>query len=166
MTEMLLCLSRQQRLAYVLSAVFEVSDTMAAKILDAPRATFRKRLQRARADLHNFMGGNCGLINKSNSCRCARKTRAFFEAGRLYLHELRFQYDRVAPAGEVATRDAGVLSEKLANEYPALYRPTRPTPRTRTLYTVLPVIELRVRPCLRWLPLVVAKFRHAPVPER
>jgi len=121
MTGMLLCLNREQRLAYVLGAVLELSDTLAAEILDIERATFRKRLQRARADLHNFMNGNCGLINESNSCRCTRKTRAFFEAGHLD-RQLRFQRDRVASVGEVAPRDAAALTEKLNNDYPALYR--------------------------------------------
>ncbi len=122
MTGMLLCLNREQRLAYVLGAVFELTDTVAAEILDISPATFRKRLQRARADLHNFMNGHCGLINKNNSCRCARKTRAFFEAGHLDRYELTFQRNRIASIGEVASREAGVLYDKLVRDYPSLYQ--------------------------------------------
>ncbi|MCH9688717.1 MAG: RNA polymerase sigma factor [Deltaproteobacteria bacterium] len=122
MTGMLLCLSREQRLAYVLGSVFSVTDTVASEILGIAATTYRKRLQRARAELHNFMNGHCGLINKDNPCRCARKTRAFFEAGHLDRKELKFQRDRVASIGEVASRDAAVVYEKLTNDYPALYR--------------------------------------------
>lgn len=122
MTGMLLCLSREQRLAYVLGSIFELSDTLAAEILEIPPATFRKRLQRARADLHNFMNGQCGLIDKSNPCRCARKTRTFLNAGFVDRNDLRFQRDRIASIDQVASREAGVVFEKLTNDYPALYR--------------------------------------------
>ncbi|MBN4049461.1 RNA polymerase sigma factor [bacterium AH-315-N03] len=122
MTGMLLCLSREQRLAYVLGSVFDLQDTLAAEILDIKPATFRKRLQRAKTDLHSFMNGQCGLIDKSNPCRCAHKTRAFFEAGHLDRRNLEFQRDRVASIGDMASREAGVVFEKLKHDYPALYR--------------------------------------------
>ena len=44
-------------------------------------AAFRKRLQRAPADLTAFMNDKCGLINEANLCRCEKKTRAFMDAG-------------------------------------------------------------------------------------
>ncbi|MBL4685396.1 MAG: RNA polymerase sigma factor [Nannocystaceae bacterium] len=122
MTGMLLRLSRDQRLAYVLGSVFELPDTLAAEILDVASATFRKRLQRARADLHNFMNGQCGLIDKSNPCRCARKTRTFLQAGFVDRNDLKFQRDRIASIGQVAPHNASVVYEKLTNDYPALYR--------------------------------------------
>ncbi len=122
MTGMLLCLSRDQRLAYVLGSIFDVPDTLAAEILEIAPATFRKRLQRARADLHNFMNGQCGLIDERNPCRCARKTRTFMNAGFVDRNNLKFHRDRVASIDEVAPRDAGVVFEKLTHDYPALYR--------------------------------------------
>lgn len=122
MTGMLLCLNREQRLAYVLGAVFSVTDVVAAEILGVSAPTYRKRLQRAREDLHNFMNDKCGLINKDNPCRCARKTRAFFELGHLDRDELKFQRGRVASIGELAQRQAPVVYDKLTQDYPALYR--------------------------------------------
>src|SRR5690349_16621908 len=83
LTGMLLCLSREQRAAHVLGSVFEVSDAIAAEILDISPDTFRKRLSRARADLHAFMDGQCGLVREENPCRCANKTRTFVERGLL-----------------------------------------------------------------------------------
>jgi RNA polymerase sigma factor (sigma-70 family) len=121
MTGMLLCLNREQRLAYVLGSVFDISDTLAAEILDIKPATFRKRLQRARADLHTFMNGHCGLINTDNPCRSANKTRAFFEAGHLS-RDLEFQRNRVANIADVAPREAAAVYDKLTHDYPALYR--------------------------------------------
>lgn len=122
MTGMLLCLNREQRLAYLLGSIFDLSDTQAAGVLDIPPATYRKRLQRARADLHNFMHNHCGLINESNPCRCARKTRAFIEAGHLDRDDLKFQRDRIASIAEAAPRNADAVSKRLQDDYPALYR--------------------------------------------
>ncbi|MCP4870350.1 MAG: RNA polymerase sigma factor [Proteobacteria bacterium] len=68
MTGMLLCLNRDQRLAFVLGSIFGLSNTVAAEILEVQPAAFRKRLQRARGDLPSFMNNNCGLINEDNPC--------------------------------------------------------------------------------------------------
>jgi RNA polymerase sigma factor (sigma-70 family) len=78
---MLLCLDREQRLAYVLGEIFGVSDAVGAELLEVSRDAFRQRLSRARRDLHQFMDRKCGLVNAANPCRCARKTRAFINAG-------------------------------------------------------------------------------------
>ncbi len=122
MTGMLMCLSRDQRLAYVLGELFELPDTLAAEILELRPATFRKRLQRGRADLHGFMDGQCGLLNKNNPCRCARKTRGFMEAGYVSRHDLKFRRDRVASISEVASNDASIVFERVTRDYPALFR--------------------------------------------
>ena len=68
------------------------------------------------------MDGQCGLLNKDNPCRCARKTRGFMEAGYVSRDDLKFHRDRVASVREVASRDAGVVFEKVTRDYPALFR--------------------------------------------
>jgi hypothetical protein len=78
---MLLCLDREQRIIYVLGEIFGVTDTVGADLLAISPDTFRQRLTRARRDLHNFMNDKCGLVNPSNPCRCARKTRGFMLRG-------------------------------------------------------------------------------------
>ena len=77
---MLLCLDREQRLAYILGAIFGVSDTVAAEVLEITSENFRQRLARARRDLRNFMNDKCGLVNQANPCRCAKKTRGFIRS--------------------------------------------------------------------------------------
>jgi RNA polymerase sigma factor (sigma-70 family) len=72
---MLLCLDREQRLTYILGEIFGVTDTVAAELLEISSENFRQRLARARRDLHNFMNDKCGLVNRDNPCRCAKKTR-------------------------------------------------------------------------------------------
>ena len=78
---MLLCLDREQRLTFILGAIFGVSDTVAAEVLEITPDNFRQRLARARRDLRNFMNDKCGLVNQANPCRCAKKTRGFIQAG-------------------------------------------------------------------------------------
>jgi RNA polymerase sigma factor (sigma-70 family) len=98
---MLLCLDREQRLIYILGEIFGVSDTVAAELLEITCVNFRQRLARARRDLHNFMNEKCGLINRANPCRCAKKTRGFIQAGYVDPEHLLFVQDRVRQVREV-----------------------------------------------------------------
>ena len=93
---MLLCLDREQRLTYILGAIFEVSDTVAAEVLEITRENFRQRLARARRDLRNFMNDKCGLVNQANPCRCAKKTRGFIQAGYVDPDNLLFVRERIS----------------------------------------------------------------------
>jgi DNA-directed RNA polymerase specialized sigma24 family protein len=52
---MLLCLNREQRLAYILGEIFGVTDAGGAELLETSRDNFRQKLSRARRDLHNFL---------------------------------------------------------------------------------------------------------------
>ena len=99
---MLLCLDREQRLAYILGGIFAVSDTVAAEVLEITAANFRQRLARARRDLRNFMNDKCGLVNQANPCRCAKKTRGFIQAGHVDPENLLFVRDRISEVREAA----------------------------------------------------------------
>jgi hypothetical protein len=61
--------------------MFEIDHNLGAEILGISPGNFRIRLMRARQDLYNWMNERCGLVNKANPCRCAKKTRAYIEAG-------------------------------------------------------------------------------------
>jgi RNA polymerase sigma factor (sigma-70 family) len=99
---MLLCLDREQRLAYVLGEILGLTDTAAAEILELSRDAFRQRLSRARRDLHTFLQGQCGLMNKANPCRCDKKTRAFIQAGYIDPKNLLFARAHLRLMREVA----------------------------------------------------------------
>jgi RNA polymerase sigma factor (sigma-70 family) len=99
---MLLCLDREQRLSYILGAIFGVSDIVAAEVLEISSENFRQRLARARRDLRNFMNDKCGLVNKSNPCRCAKKTRGFIQAGHVDPDNLLFSRERISSVREAA----------------------------------------------------------------
>jgi RNA polymerase sigma factor (sigma-70 family) len=73
---MLLCLDRELRMAYVLGEALQFGSDEAAAICEIAPAAFRKRLQRARRRLQEFMRGHCGLIDPANPCRCHRRVGA------------------------------------------------------------------------------------------
>jgi RNA polymerase sigma factor (sigma-70 family) len=99
---MLLCLDREQRMAYILGGILGVSDTVAAEVLEITSENFRQRLARSRRDLRNFMNDKCGLVNQANPCRCAKKTRGFIEAGHVDPNNLLFHRERVCEVREAA----------------------------------------------------------------
>ncbi|NUP08273.1 MAG: RNA polymerase sigma factor [Polyangiaceae bacterium] len=92
---MLLCLDRTQRLVFVLGAVMGVQANEAAALFEWTPAQFRKRLERARADLGSFMKDRCGLVNADNPCRCPKKTAAMARDGLIDPERLRFAGPRV-----------------------------------------------------------------------
>jgi RNA polymerase sigma factor (sigma-70 family) len=117
---MLLCLDREQRLSYILGAVLEVSDTVAAEVLQISCESFRQRLARARRDLRNFMNDKCGLVNRANPCRCARKTRGFIQAGHVDPQNLLFIRERICAVREAAPKayeTIKTLDDKCADVY-------------------------------------------------
>lgn len=117
---MLLCLDREQRLSYILGAIFDVSDTVAAEVLEISPENFRQRLTRARRDLRNFMNDKCGLVNQANPCRCAKKTRGFIEAGHVDPENLLFVRERISEVREAAPKayeTIKTLDDKCADIY-------------------------------------------------
>lgn len=101
MKGMLLCLTPEQRLIYVLGELFEVPDSMASEVMEITKVNFRKKLSRARQQLYGFMNNKCGLINVDNPCRCARKTKGFIEKGYVDPERLQFQTKTIAKINEV-----------------------------------------------------------------
>jgi hypothetical protein len=69
----LLSLQRDQRIAWILAEVFELSSDEAANVLELEIPTYRKRLSRARERLETWMRAHCGLANGANRCRCTRQ---------------------------------------------------------------------------------------------
>src|SRR5215469_14602187 len=117
---MLLCFDREQRLAYILGAIFGVSDAVAAEVLEITAENFRQRLVRARRDLRNFMNDKCGLVNQTNPCRCAKKTRGFIEAGHVDPKNLLFVRDRICEVKEASPKiyqTIKTMDEKYADIY-------------------------------------------------
>jgi len=89
-TGMLMCLERKQRMIFILGEMFDIDHRLGSEILNISKGNFRIQLMRARKDLYNWMNKKCGLINKSNPCRCSKKTRSYVELGKVNPENLKF----------------------------------------------------------------------------
>ena len=91
---MLLCLDRPHRVAYILGEILEIDGNEGSAILGVKPATFRKHLERARAQIVAFVQARCGLANPQNACRCRRRLQRAVELKRVDSQNLLFAHDR------------------------------------------------------------------------
>lgn len=119
---MLLCLDRKQRLIFTLAEILGASDTVGAEVLDMTADNFRQCLSRARRDLHNFMNNQCGLVNKSNPCRCPKKTRGFIENGHVDPAHLLFVPQHVESVRDVVGETVREIEDVVERQHAAIYR--------------------------------------------
>jgi RNA polymerase sigma factor (sigma-70 family) len=110
---MLLSLDREHRMAYLLGDIFELSGEQAAEVLEIDPAAFRKRLSRARARLHEFMRGWCGVYDPANPCRCNKQVDCAIERGLLAPQDLYLSKHRVRPTPAALDRAADEVKEMI-----------------------------------------------------
>ena len=121
-TGMLLCLDRRQRLIFTLGEILGVSDTVGSEIMDISADNFRQCLTRARRDLYRFMNSQCGLVNKSNPCRCRKKTQGFINDGHVDPQQLLFVPQHVQRVNEAAADTVREIDDVIERSYAAIYR--------------------------------------------
>ncbi len=122
MLGMLLCLSREQRIVFVLGEIFELPDTVCAAVLDITNDNFRQKLRRSRTQLYQFMQRNCGLVNPQNTCRCNRKLKSFIDAGIVDERRLQFADAAFSSAHAIATLHHSEFTALISNGLGGLYR--------------------------------------------
>jgi RNA polymerase sigma factor (sigma-70 family) len=83
MSGMLMCLTREQRLIYVLGDVFNLDHSIGAEVFGLSKQNYRVKLSRTRKEFHAFMNQQCGLVNTDNPCRCSKKAKAMEAAGKM-----------------------------------------------------------------------------------
>ena len=103
-TGMLMCLDREQRVTFILGAMFGVSHRLGGELLNTTPGNFRVRLFRARRDLYSWMHQRCGLVNEANPCRCQKKTAGYIKLGLVDPARLVFNTDYVVRV-EALTRN-------------------------------------------------------------
>ena len=112
-TGMLMCLTREQRLTFILGDIFGVDHRLGAELLDISPANFRVRLARARGDLRSWMQRRCGLVNDANPCRCPKKARGYVQRGVVDPDRLVFNTDYLVRIEAVARRGAGRAMDRV-----------------------------------------------------
>ncbi|MBF6329035.1 RNA polymerase sigma factor [Nocardia transvalensis] len=114
---MMQCLSRDERVAFVLGEVFDLSSADAAWILGITAPAYRKRLERAKSRLGNFLNATCGLVNSQASCRCARRVGKAVDLGRVDPRRPALATHPITPGGRTAAeaeRQMGRLHDMAA----------------------------------------------------
>lgn len=124
MSGMLLCLTREQRIIYILGEMFAASHTIGSEILEISKDNFRTKLSKARKDMYNFMNNRCGLVNKSNPCRCHKKVTVAVERGVLDAKNLLFNKKEYSDFQQFisSTHDLDYEKEEKKDQYRQLYR--------------------------------------------
>jgi RNA polymerase sigma factor (sigma-70 family) len=108
-TGMLLCLDREQRIIFILGEMFNIDHNLGSEIMGITPGNFRIKLMRVRLDFYNWMNNRCGLINKANPCRCAKKTKAFIDAGFVDPNNLKFNTRYVKRIEDLSQKQATPL---------------------------------------------------------
>ena len=144
---MLLCLDRDERIAYVLGDVFELRSDEAGEVLGIEPAAYRKRLSRARGRVRRFMEDHCGLVNADAPCSCARRVQPAIDRGRIDPHDLLFAGSAPASPRRLPVLEAVGEMERL-HEIAAIHqshpRYQAPARVADTIRGVLQSPELRI----------------------
>ena len=106
---MLLCLSREERAAYILGEILGMTDTEAALVCSVQPAAFRKRLSRAREQVRSFTIAHCGWVNPQNPCRCGKRIAAAVRGGRINPDSLEFARRGDQPALQIYIQSLDLL---------------------------------------------------------
>jgi RNA polymerase sigma factor (sigma-70 family) len=127
---MMLCLDRGHRLAYILGEIMELEHNVAAEVLGITPAAYRKRLQRARADITGVMRRRCGVFDERNPCRCKSRIPEAIARRRIDPHELVYASTR-DQARQFPEVLVNIRQLETAARTAAIYR-SHPDPRSNT----------------------------------
>lgn len=119
---MLICLDREQRLIYLLGDSFGIDHNIGAEIFEISPQNFRVKLSRARKELHNYMEYRCGLINKSNPCRCVKKAKSALEMGVLNENNLILKPSYTKQIGDFVLNNIDEMRDVIDQKYVEIFR--------------------------------------------
>jgi hypothetical protein len=126
-------------MALVLGVVFGVDSSLGGALMDTSPDNYRQILSRARGQLGNFMNDRCGLMNESNPCRCARKTRAAIRAGLVDPKRLRFRLPHVYRVRDFVGQKDSLLESAIEQRIRELFQdqPLYEPPDFRRLIAIM-----------------------------
>jgi RNA polymerase sigma factor (sigma-70 family) len=119
---MLLCLTKDQRMIYIIGEIFGADHTVGSEIMEISKTNYRMKLSKARKDLYNFMQNKCGLVNKANPCRCHKKVTFATENGMVDAKNLLFNRKEYSTFKEQLEPDADFLVDDSELKIAALHQ--------------------------------------------
>ncbi len=117
MSGMLMCLTREQRLLYLVGDVFKVDSETGAEVFGLTRDNYRQKLSRTRKEFHAFMNKQCGLVNLNNPCRCSKKAKAMEAAGRMQTNSKLFDPEYYATISNYAEKHGDEVADTVDKKY-------------------------------------------------
>lgn len=114
---MLLCLDRTHRLVYIIGHMFGADHNIGSEIMEMSKTNFRMKLSRARKELHNFMSGQCGLMDERNPCRCSKKVTAAVNGGYIDAKNLLFNREEYSTFQKEIDKDDVELRDFAADKF-------------------------------------------------
>lgn len=117
MSGMLMCLTREQRLLYLVGEVFKVDHNTGAEVFGLSKDNYRQKLSRTRKEFHAFMNQQCGLVNLNNPCRCSKKAKAMEAAGRMQTNTKLFDPKYSATIAKYASQHADEVADTVDKKY-------------------------------------------------
>lgn len=117
MSGMLMCLTREQRLLYLLGDVFGIDHKIGAEVFNVSKENYRVKLARTRKEFHAFMNQQCGLVNLANPCRCSKKAKAMEAAGKMQVDEKLFDPNYYATIQTYAEKVADEVADVVDKKY-------------------------------------------------
>ncbi|MDP4687677.1 MAG: sigma-70 family RNA polymerase sigma factor [Salibacteraceae bacterium] len=119
---MLLCLTKEQRLIYIIGDIFGADHNVGSEIMEMSADNYRKKLSNARKQLHNFMLNKCGLVNKANPCRCHKKVTVALDRGMVDAKNLLFNKKEYATFQKAIEPEMNYLVDESERLYTELHR--------------------------------------------
>ena len=117
MSGMLMCLTREQRLLYLVGDVFKVNHQVGAEVFGLSKDNYRQKLSRTRKEFHAFLNRQCGLVNLENPCRCSKKAKAMEAAGRMQTNAKLFDPEYYANISHYAEKYADEVADMVDKKY-------------------------------------------------
>lgn len=114
---MLLCLTKEQRMIFIIGEMFRADHHIGSAIMDISKANYRMKLSKARKDLINFMQNKCGLVDKSNPCRCHKKLTVSLANGIIDAKKLLYNQAALSSFKKELEPDAHYLVDESAVKY-------------------------------------------------
>lgn len=119
---MLLCLTQEQRLVYIIGEIFAADHTIGSEMMNISKANYRMKLSKARKDLYNFMQNKCGLVDKANPCRCHKKVTVSVDQGMVDARNLLYNREEFSTFREQLESNADFLVDDAEMKYAELHQ--------------------------------------------
>lgn len=116
LTGIILCLDRRQRLVFILSEIFDISNAEGSAILEISDANYRQLRSRGRKRVYNFVNRNCGLIHPDNRCHCQKQSKEMIRLGFVDPDHLQFYKEKVKTIEETLHQNKAGIAHLYENE--------------------------------------------------